>query len=103
MIIYPSSIALQHSNAPTAKLGSPVAQAAPEQIKAPAHNKGYFITGGVQSIIIPRTPAITALVGLVELYTLTHVLQNPYAEPATGTNGATVCKASFIIISYLLF
>ena len=98
MYAYPSTMALQHSNAPTAKLGSPVRQAAPPQTIAPAHRSGYLITGGVQSITIPLAPAIRALVGLVALYILTHVLVNPYAEPATGTNGATVFKAAFTTI-----
>lgn len=100
---YPSTMALQHSNAPTAKLGSPVIHAAPPQATAAAHNSGYLITGGVQSITIPLTPATKALVGLVALYTLTHVLANPYAEPATGTNGATVFRAVFTIIIQPLF
>ena len=60
-------MALQHSNAPTAKLGSPVTHAAPPQAIAPAHRSRYLITGGVESIIIPLTPATKALVGLVAL------------------------------------
>ena len=59
---YASTMALQHSNAPTAKLGSPVTQAAPPQAMAPAHRSGYLITdlitGGVQSITIPLTPVL---------------------------------------------
>lgn len=53
-------MALQHSNAPTAKLGSPVTHAAPPQTRAPAHRSGYLIIGGVQSITIPLTPATRA-------------------------------------------
>lgn len=49
---YPSTMVLQHSNAPTAKLGSPVTHAASPHTLAPAHSSGYFITGGVQSITI---------------------------------------------------
>lgn len=60
-------MALQHSNAPTAKLGSPVRHAAPPQAITPAHRSEYLITGGVQSITIPLTPATKALVGLIAL------------------------------------
>jgi uncharacterized membrane protein YedE/YeeE len=96
-------MALQHSNAPTAKLGSPVTHAAPPHTIAPAHRSGYLITGGVQSIRIPLTTAIKALVELVALYTVTHVLANPYAEPATGTNGATIFSAVLITISLTFY
>jgi len=54
---------------------------------------------GVQSITIPLTPATKALVGLVALYTLTHVLSNPYAESAINMNKTTVFKAIFTIIN----
>ena len=64
---YPSTMAVQHSNTPKAKLGSPVTHAAQPQAIAPAHRSGYLITGGVQSTNTPLTPAITALVGLVAL------------------------------------
>ena len=75
-------MAVQHSNAPTAKLGSPVTKAQPPQVITPAHKRGYLITGGVQSTTMPLTPAIKALVGVVALYTLMHVFANPNAEPA---------------------
>ena len=94
-----STIAPQHSNAPTTKLGSPVKHAAPPHATTPAHSNGYLITGGVQSMTTPLTPAINALVGDVALYTLTHVFVNPYAEPTTGTNGATDFRAVFTIIN----
>jgi hypothetical protein len=60
-------MAVQQSNAPAAKLASPVTQAAPPQTIAPAHKRGYLITGGVQSTTIPLNPATKALVGLVVL------------------------------------
>jgi len=44
-----------------------VTHAAPPQAIAPAHRSRYLITGGVESIIIPLTPATKALVGLVAL------------------------------------
>ena len=64
---YPSTIALQHSNAPTAKFGSPVKHTAPPQANTPIHRSGYFITGGVQSTTMPFTPATTAADGLEAL------------------------------------
>ena len=64
---YPSTMALQHLKAPTVKLGSPVTHAAPPQARALAHRSRYLITGGVQSITMPLTPATKALVGLVAL------------------------------------
>ena len=92
-------MALQHSNALTAKLGSPVVHAAPLHATTPAHRSGYLITGGVQSMTIPLTLATIALLGVVALYTLMHIFVNPYAELATGTYGATVFKAVFTIIN----
>jgi len=65
-------MALQHSNAPTAKLGSSVTHPAPPQAIAPAHRSRsrYLIMVGVQSITIPLTPATKALVGLAALFDL---------------------------------
>jgi len=47
--------------------------AAPPKATAPAHNSGYLMTGGVQSMITPLTPATIAADGLVALYTCTQV------------------------------
>ena len=58
-------MAVQHSNALTAKLGSPVTHAAPPQAIALVHRSGYLLTGGVQSIRIPLTPATRALFYLI--------------------------------------
>ena len=85
---------MQHSTAPTPKFGSPVTQAAPPQANAVAHTRGYLITGGLQSMRRPFTPATTAPVGLDDLYTATQVFVNPNAVPITGTYGATDFKAS---------
>jgi len=96
---YSSTMVLQHSNAPAAKLGSSVTHAAPPQAIVPTHRNGYLITGSMQSIPISSTLVTKALVGLVALWTLTHILANPYAEPVTGTNEATVFGTVFTIIS----
>lgn len=61
---YPLIMAVQYSNALTAKFGSPVTKAQPPQAIAPAHTRGYLITGGVKSPTMPLTPATKALVRL---------------------------------------
>lgn len=60
-------MALQHSNASIAKLGSPVTHAAPTQAIARAQRSGYLITVGVQSMTISLTPATKALARLIAL------------------------------------
>ena len=58
---------MQHSIAPTAKFGSPVMHLQEPQAKPVAQSSGNFTTGGVQSITMPFTPAIKALLGIVAL------------------------------------
>lgn len=54
-----------------------MAQPAIVQSTIAAHKAGYLTAGGVESIIIPLQPSITAPVGLVDLETFTHIFTRP--------------------------
>jgi hypothetical protein len=56
----------------------------------------------VQSKMILLQPSTRAPVGVVAFETLTHVFTNPYADPTTGTWGATFFNNEFATILLLL-